>query len=588
MRWFRIVVVGAAILAVLGLGLSWWSAPRQAAESLIFVGGDIVTMSDPPVVDAMWVVDGRIVALGTEREIRTMAGNDADVIELGGATLMPGLIEPHTHPLATAMLGSAIDVSGFTHDTPEQVRDALREGIEGFSPQPWIIAFGWDPVMMPELERPTLEELDALSPKKPLVVLTQMMHEAYANSAALAAAGVTKETEDPPGAYFGRDDQGELNGVIHEVAALDRMVNAMPTVPPAVSELLLRLQYAAYADAGFTTIGVLGPVGRAEDPIGMMRRLGRDPHVPVQTVVYGLPEHLEAGSGPNDPNDAKMILRGVKFWMDGSPYTGGAAFDEPYEASPLVLERLHLEPDHMAPLNYDAATFGEAFDRFHRDGYQVAVHTQGERAVQQALDTIEDALARHPRADHGHRLEHNALIRRDQIERARGLGVELGFFVDHIYYYGHQLPALVGERSERYMPVGTAFAVGAAPTIHCDNPATPIGPFRAMRTAMLRVPRKGQTALGADEVITAQQALEAMTTNAARQLGVDDHRGSLDVGKTADLVILAANPLETDPEDFAEIDVMETWIAGQPVDTRGWSRPNLRLGARAAAQLATR
>lgn len=588
MRWFRILSGGIALFAALGVGLFWWSTPKRAAASLVFVGGDIITMSDPPTAEALWIEDGVIRTLGTEDDVRAMAGDDADVFDLEGATLMPGLIEPHTHPLAAAMLGSAIDVSGFRHDTPDQVRTALRKGVEGFSPQPWIIAFGWDPVMMPELEPPTLEELDALSPNKPLVVLTQMMHEAYANSAALEAAGVTKDTEDPPGAYFGRDDDGELNGVVHEVAALDRIVDAMPTMSPALSELLLRLQYCTYADAGYTTIGVLGPVGRAEDPIGMMRRLGSDPAVPVRTVVYGLPEQLDAATVPNDPSDARTIVRGVKFWMDGSPYTGGAAFDEPYEASPLVLGRLRLDEDHLAPLNYDAETFTNVFARFHRAGYQVAVHTQGERAVEQTLDTIEDVLDRHPRAGHGHRLEHNALIRQDQIERARDLGVELGFFVDHIYYYGHQLPALVGERTERYMPVGSAFAAGAAPTIHSDNPATPIGPFRAMRTAMLRTPRKGHTALGPGEALTPQQALEAMTTNAARQLGVEDHRGALDVGKAADLVIVATNPLGTDPKDFAEIEVVQTFIDGQPIDTRTLSRPNLRLGAGVVGQLVTR
>jgi hypothetical protein len=121
------------------------------------------------------------------------------------------------------MLGSAIDVSGFTHDSRAELIEALEEGMEGFVPRPWIVAFGWDPVMMPDVDPPTLAELDALSPNKPFVVLTQMMHVAYANSAALKAAGVTKDTPDPPGAYFGRDENGELDGVVHEINAIDRM-----------------------------------------------------------------------------------------------------------------------------------------------------------------------------------------------------------------------------------------------------------------------------------------------------------------------------------------------------------------------------
>lgn len=545
-------------------------------------------MAEPPLAEALWVEDGRIRAVGGDEVVEAAGAAGAQTIDLGGATLMPGLIEPHTHPLATAMLGSAIDVSGFTHDTPEEVRTALREGVDGFSPQPWLIAFGWDPVMMPDLEPPTLAELDALSPNKPLAILTQMMHEAFVNTAALRAAGITRDTPDPPGASFGRDAEGEPNGVIHEVAALDKVLAALPQAPPAVSSLLLRWQYGAYADAGYTTIGVLGPVGRAEDPIGLMRALGDDPSVPLRTVIYGLPQQLDDEAAPADPADADVIVRGVKFWMDGSPYTGGAAFEEPYEDTAFVRERLHVPPGYLAPLNHEPEAFTEAFTRFHVAGYQVAIHAQGERAIELALDTVDEVLAKYPRPNHGHRLEHNALIREDQITRAKALGVELSFFVDHIYYYGHQLPKMIGDRTERYMPVGTAFQRGAAPTIHSDNPATPVGPFRAMRTAITRMPRVGQTQLGPGEAITRQQALEAMTIHAARQLGVDQDRGSLEVGKAGDVVILDRNPLDTPAEQFPEIEVVGTFVAGQPVDARKASLPNLRIGLHAVGELLNR
>ncbi len=585
MRLVKGTVLGAIALAVLVGSLLYWAEPPDEPSELVFVGGDILTMAQPPVVDAMWIKAGRIEALGSEEEVRGAAGSCAKVIDLEGAALMPGLIEPHTHPLATALLGTAIDVSGFTHGSRAEVMQALREGVEGFTPQPWIVAFGWDPVMVPDLEPPTLAELDDMSPNKPLFVLTQMAHEAYANSAALRAAGVTKDTPDPPGASFGRDDNGDLDGTIHEVNAIDRMVSAMPAIPTAVAELLLRWQYASYAAAGYTTIGVLGPVGRADDPMAMIRRLADDPHVPVRAVVFGLPTQLENLSGPSVSPNARFTLRGVKFWMDGSPYTGGAAFEEPYEDTELVRERLHLPPGHRGALNYEPEAFTEAFERFHRAGYQVAVHTQGERAIARVLDAAEDVLSRSPREDHRHRLEHNALISAEQIRRAKELGFELSFFIDHIYYYGDQLHDLVGDRVERYMPVGTALREGHHATIHTDNPTTPIGPFRAMRTAMLRVPRGGGAPLGPDERITVDQALQTMTIHAARQLGAEADYGSLEVGKVADLVLLSESPQKTSPEAFGEIEVLQTWIDGQPIDTRKISRPNLEIATRALRQL---
>jgi predicted amidohydrolase YtcJ len=588
MRFLRGIGIALVLLISAAVLFVRYARPDNAPSDVVFLGGDIVTMAEPPVVGAMWIKDGRVEKLGSADEVRVAAGTDAKVIELDGATVMPGFIEPHTHPLGTAILGSAINVSGFEHDTREEMMNTLREALDGFLPQPWIIAFGWDPIMLRDLAPPTLSELDDLSPDKPLVILTQAMHEAFANSAALRESGITRDTPDPAGASFGRDESGELTGAVLEVNAINHLLRALPALPPAVTELILRWTLADYARGGFTTIGVLGTVGRAKDPIGLMRRLADDPHVPVRSVVYGLPAQLDLDRSPEHDPEARFELRGVKFWMDGSPYTGGAAFADPYADTKLTREQLHLKPGHMGPLNYELGEFTEELRRFHRARYHVAVHTQGERAVQLALDAVEAVLEADPWEEHRHRLEHNALITTEQIKRAKALGVELSFFTDHLYYYGDRLPELVGDRVERYMPVGAAFAEGHRATIHSDNPMTPIGPLRVMRTAVLRIPRKGGEALAPAERLTVEQAFAAMTTHAARQLGVEEHRGSLERGKAADLVLLSRNPFDTPPEELADIEVLGTWLGGQPVDTRKVSLPNLSIALRAARQMAAR
>lgn len=588
MRILRVI----GIVLVVGLGAAVlfvrWTSPDTAARDLVFLGGDVVTLAEPPVAEAMWIRNGRIERIGAEDEIRAAAGSDAEVLDLEGATVMPGFIEPHTHPLGTAILGSAINVSGFDHDSRSQIMDTLREAMDGFLPQPWIIAFGWDPIMVRDLSPPTLDELDELSPDKPFVILTQMMHEAFANSAALRASGITRDTPNPSGGSFGRDENGDLTGGVLEVNAINYLLRALPALPPALTELILRWKFADYARAGFTTIGVLGTVGRAEDPIGLMRKMADDPAVPVRTVVYGLPPQLDLDSKPDGSHDARFELRGVKFWMDGSPYTGGAAFAEPYEETELTLGQLHLQPGHMGPLNFELEEFTAEFGRFHRAGYHVAVHTQGERAVQRVLDAAEDILKAHPWDDHRHRLEHNALITNEQIQRAKALGFELSFFTDHIYYYGDRLPELVGSRVDRYMPAGSAFREGHRATIHSDNPMTPIGPLRVMQTSMVRIPRKGGEPLAPAERLSVDQAIRAMTSNAAWQLGVEEQRGSLERGKTADLVVLSRNPFDTPPEQFSAIEVLGTWINGQPIDTRKASRPNVALALRALGQVMAR
>jgi predicted amidohydrolase YtcJ len=150
----------------------------------------------------------------------------------------------------------------------------------------------------------------------------------------------------------------------------------------------------------------------------LLRTLASDPYVPVRSVVYGLPTQLDLDAKPDTNHDTRFELRGVKFWMDGSPYTGGAAFAEPYEDTELTRDQLHLPPGHLGPLNYELGEFTEVFGRFHRAGYHVAVHTQGERSVQLVLDAAETVLKANPWDDHRHRLEHNALITTEQIQRA--------------------------------------------------------------------------------------------------------------------------------------------------------------------------
>ncbi len=579
--------MGCCVRRYLPASLLLLASPALAVDT-IFLGGDILTMDEgQPQVEALAVDAGRIVAIGPEAEIRALAGWRTRTVDLEGRTLMPGLIEPHCHPIATASLGQVLDVSGFTHDSRASVIAALHKAVAKKSPGEWVLAFGWDPVMVEDLDNPTLAELDEIAPDVPLLILTQMMHHAYVNSAGYRAAGITKDTPDPPGGgAFLKDERGELNGMVYEVSALQRMLQAMPEPPPGAVELLLNLQYAKYAKAGFTTIGILGPVETAGYPLDFMSELSSNTNVPVRTVIYALPDQIDRSGWPPGHGDDRFRIRGVKLYMDGSPYTGGAAFAEPYLNTELTLGRMGLERDHRGKVNYTHQDLVEVITRYHTQDYQIAIHTQGEIAQALVLDAFEEVLAEHPRIDHRHRLEHNALITRAQLTRAKSLGLTPSFFIDHVYFYGRGLNQIVGpERAARFMPIGSAIRAGHMPSIHTDNPATPIGPFRAIRTAVTRKTRDAGEVLGADERITIAEALKAMTINAAWQMFEEKERGSLAVGKFADLVLLSQNPLEIDPTEIVDIQVLGTWLQGNEVATSPWTWTNLKLGARLAWEI---
>lgn len=572
-KWLKIGLLG--LLAVVGIW-QFWPTPPAYHNEILFTGGDIVTVTQGT-KEAMLVRDGRIVAIGTKAEVTALASGDAQQYDLEGKALLPGLIEPHTHPIATAQFGAAVDISGFTHSNRAEVMQTLKEAAEQWSPNGWTIAFGWDPVMVDDLEPPTLAELDALSAEKPLVILTQMMHDAYANSAALKAAAIGPNTPNPVGGEFVRDADGKLTGTVREVNAIGQLFSHVPPPPAGSIELITNMQFGAYARAGFTTIAAAGLVSTAHDQVTMYKRLAAHPDAPVQAIMYGLPNQLPAQGGPQAATEPGAII-GVKFWMDGSPYAGGAATDEPYTVSDLTVQRLHLPPGHIAPLNYDAMSFQQAFETYHRRGYQVAVHVQGERAVEQTLDVVSTVQAAYPNPGLHHRMEHNALITSGQLARAKTLGMTTSFFVDHVTFYGHRLPEIFGpERTARYMPVKAAIDAGLRVSLHADNPATPIGPMRTFAAAVTRQPHRGGPKVAPDQAITRLEALRAMTIDAAWQLGLAEERGSLEVGKAADLVILSANPLTAPEESLATITAEATWISGRRIDSRKTTAANAAL-----------
>ena len=411
------------------------------------------------------------------------------------------------------------------------------------------------------------------------IFLTQMMHQAFVNNAVYKTAKITRNTPDPPGGgSFMKDVDGNLNGVIYEFSALQKILKKMPKTPQGTAELLLNLQYAQYAKAGYTTIAALGPVNIAGYPLNFMASLSRNADVPVRSFVYPLKKQLDRSGWPSGYGNDHFRIKGVKLYMDGSPYTGGAAFAEPYLNTEVTLKRMKLQSNHRGKVNYSEASLLQTLTKYHNAGYQIAIHAQGEIAIQMILNAFTEIMENYPRPDHRHRLEHNALITNSQIIKAQELGLTLSFFMDHVYYYGEQLPQIVGpDRAARFMPLESAFAAGHRASIHTDNPATSIDPFRVISTAVTRKTKDRGDILGPTERVTINDALKAVTINAAWQLFEDDQRGSITVGKAADFVLLSHNPLRIQPENIKNISALCTWIDGIKINISPWTWTNFKL-----------
>ena len=262
-----------------------------------------------------------------------------------------------------------------------------------------------------------------------------MMHHAFVNSAVYKAAGITIDTPNPTGGgVFQKDNQGNLNGIIYEFSALQYILDKMPKTPQGTAELLLNLQYTKYAKAGYTSISVLGPVNIAGNPLQFMEHLSNNGS-PVRSYVYPIKNQLDGSTYSNDYGNDFFKIKGVKLYMDGSPYTGGAAFSEPYLNTDLTLNRIGLKKNHRGSINFTEDSLLTTLTYYHTNNYQIAIHAQGEVAIQGILDAFTKILYKYPRSNHRHRIEHNALITKEQIAQAKKLGLTLSFFIDHIYYY---------------------------------------------------------------------------------------------------------------------------------------------------------
>jgi len=256
----------------------------------------------------------------------------------------------------------------------------------------------------------------------------------------------------------------------------------------------------------------------------------------------------------------------MKIWYDGSPYNSTMLVEEPYLDNEFTREAIGIKPGAVGHANWNEKKLYEAVDEMHRRGWQIGIHTQGDRATREVLQVMEDVIRRAPRADTRHRFEHLMLTEPALFNRFADAGFEASFHIEHVYYYGRILrDGLLGEeRFNRLLPVQSAFAAGLKPSLHSDHPMFSSTPIQMIKTAVIRRTKEGDV-VAMKQGISVEQALRAMTINPAWQVHEDHNTGSIVVGKFADLVVLSENPLEVPPEQLDRITIDATYVGGRTV-----------------------
>ncbi|MGB0384932.1 MAG: amidohydrolase [Ardenticatenaceae bacterium] len=538
-----------------------------ASAELVFINGNIYTVNpEQPWVDAVAIRDGMIVAVGSEEEAFAGVSESAEVIDLDGTMLMPGFQDMHLHAIEAGMNETVCDFEGFLE--PEKYVEEVAYCAEEEQPDSeWVRGAG---VNMANLlsalggSRFPIELLDEAVPDRPVLILDDVGHGAWANTLAMQAVGYDKLSQNPPGGVVDRDaETGHLTGVVLENAQQKlRTASLAPT--PANLELgyegLLRA-LNILGENGITTVSDAGGYWTrghhqiwaravAEDTLTVRasNALYLFPDLPIDQQLADFKKHYT--------NDKHSLLRfnQAKIYVDGIISQGTGLMIEPYTN---LFGLPGVPDDGFAYFEIDLLNrYAQELDAA---GFQLHFHVTGEGGARQALDVIESTIASNRNNDQRHRLTHLYSVHPDDRARFAKLNVIADFqlapsSVDPAY--AQNMEELIGERATDLLPAFDLHEQGATITISSDWDADTLSPFVKMQSILSQE---------ANNVPPLETIIEWMTINPAYLLHQEDTTGTIEVGKLADLVVLNQNLFEIDPSQLSNTTVLLTFLEGQEV-----------------------
>ena len=532
------------------------STGNEVIADTIFQGGHILTM-DPnnASAQAIAVKDGRIISVGSTDQIKSCKGKSTQLVDLDGRTLMPGMIDPHAHTYSVVK-DDFIIISPTEVDSFDDVMAKLKEGANKLKPGEWLLAADYDSVVTPGGRIFTLKDMDTIAPNNPFLLLEGSGHAAYANTLAYKAAGVTKDTPNPTAGRYLKDANGELNGRMEELITFGKFLAVAQQLSDEEMKMRLLRMFANASSLGITALGdpSVGQNAGMKDIEQLQSIMGRSP---IRHRAFLVSTEMDLweknGITPMYGDDMFRCVK-IKAWTDGAT-----------QAFSSYLRENYLGKDSRGALNYTEDQLFEVAKRAHDDGWSLAVHANGDGAIDVSLNVYDRILKENPRDDHRHRLEHCSVGHPDQYDRMKQLGVSPTYLIGHVRWWGKAFrdQILGPERIKYYDACKTALDKGIPFTFHSDYSVTPLGPLRCVQDAVTRVMHDGGEVFAPDQRIPVEEALKGVTTHAAWQLFMDDIAGSLENGKYADLAILEDDPTKVDPMKIEEIKVSETWLGGK-------------------------
>jgi len=538
------------------------SGGARTQPDLVFINGHILTMDTTNrVVQAMLIRAGRIHDLGSNEQFIANSTSSTTIIDLEGRTLMPGFVDAHSHFPASGTRAVSVDLAPppiGNISSLDQLLERLEHAARASNNRKWLLGYNYDNTSLEDGRHPTRLELDAAVPDRPVYLWHSSGHMGVANTIGLEQLGINESGIPATVGTYGRDSTtGKLNGLLLESSA--------PPLYDIVKTLSLKKQLRIfttaredYLAAGVTTIqnGYAG-----KNMLGVLRYSQIAGQLPQRVVAWPAHDKQEIRGNRKNLSSAEINRQftfttgAVKILVDGSPQGMTAYLSQPY------FNTRDKPAGYRGFTLIDQVSLNALVSDYHRRGYQIAMHGNGDAAIESIINAVELAQAEYPRPDARHVIVHAQIIRQDQIDRLPSLSLNPTFFTSHTYHWGdwHRQFTLGPERASNISPARWAQQAGVRFTLHSDTPVTPIAQLQLLWSATKRQTQSGVT-LGDDQRIDMQSALRAITIDAAWQNHIEDAVGSLEVGKYADLIVLSESPFEVD--DVRNINVLATYING--------------------------
>ena len=544
--------------------------PRVA--DLILIHARIYTVNTAhPWAEALAIRDGKFLAVGTEKEIEQYRGPKTTVIDGKGRLVLPGFTDCHVHFLDGSFALEQIDLED-AKDLAE-IQRRVKAYADAHPHDAWLLGRGWSYPLFPPTGLPDKRDLDAIVPDRPVYLEGFDGHSWWANSKALEAAHITKDTPDPPGGAIVRDPKtGEPTGAIKEDAADAIVRRAIPDPGREAKLNALRAGLKHANELGITRVHVMGGVNPGEGDLTDADLLDELRNGGDLTVRFYLAYRVEPPRVTDEQiaaieqararyHDDWIAAGGVKFFMDGVIETHTAAMLQPYSDDPSLSGQLLWDPEQYK--NFVA--------ELDRRGIQVFTHAIGDRAIRTALDAYENAQRANGTKDARHRIEHIEDVAVSDIPRFAKLGVIASMQPLHAYPDDDTLKVWarnVGpERAQRGWAMHSIQAAGGVLAFGSDWPVVTLSPWPGLQNAVTRQTTEGEPKGGwlPSERLSIEDAIKGYTINAAFAGHREKSEGSLEPDKVADLIVVSQDLFKVDPARIRDTQVLLTMVGGKVV-----------------------